>query len=88
MNIGSIVQGHVNEMLGLNTNLAEARLKICKECPLYSTRLGGICNPRLYLNPDNGDVSTEKKDGYVKGCACRLSAKTSVVSERCVVGKW
>jgi len=37
MNIGNIVQGHVNEMLGLNTNLAEARLKICRKCPLYST---------------------------------------------------
>ena len=36
MNIGNIVQGHINEMLGLNTNLAEARLKICKECPFVS----------------------------------------------------
>lgn len=88
MNIGRIVEGHVNEMLGLNINLAEARMKICKKCPLYSSRLGGICNPHLYLNPSNGDVSTEKKDGYVKGCSCRLSAKTTLVNEHCPADKW
>jgi len=88
MNIGRIVEGHVNEMLGLNVNLSESRLKICHRCPLYSDKLGGVCNPHLYLNPDNGDVSTEKKDGYVKGCGCRLSAKTTLVSERCAAGKW
>lgn len=88
MEVGSIVQGHINAMLGLNKNLSEARLKICKECPIYSTKLGGICNSKLYLNPDTGDVSTIKKDGYVKGCGCSIPAKTSLVSSECPANKW
>lgn len=59
MEIGQIVHGHVNEVLGLNDNLKEKRMKICHQCPLYKDILGGICNSKLWLNPKTGDVSTE-----------------------------
>jgi hypothetical protein len=88
MNIGAIVEGHVNEMLGLNKNLAEARIEICKKCPIYSTKLGGICNSTLYLNPDTGDISLTKKKGYVRGCSCRIQAKATILNEHCSANKW
>lgn len=88
MEVGNIIAGHVNEMLGLNKDISESRLKICKKCPIYSTKFGGICNGKLYLNPETGDVSTIKKDGYIKGCSCRLLSKTTILSEHCPAGKW
>lgn len=60
MQIGQIVKGHVNEVLGLNKDISEQRLKVCYSCPLYSTKLGGLCNNRLWLNPNTGDVSTSE----------------------------
>lgn len=88
MNIGNIVTGHLNEILGLNKNLVEERLKICKICPLYSKRLGGLCNNRLWLNVKTGDTSLEAKPGYNRGCGCRLTAKLTLPYEKCPVGKW
>ncbi len=88
MEIGKIITGHVNEVLGLNKNLTEVRLEICKKCPLYSARFGGTCNNRLYLNKENGDVSVSYKTGYVRGCGCRLKAKTTLAREKCPAGKW
>jgi len=35
MEIGNIVKGHVNEILGLNVNISEERMGICKRCPLF-----------------------------------------------------
>lgn len=88
MNIGNIVTGHLNEMLGLNKDLVAERMKICKICPLYSQRLGGMCNNRLFLNVETGDVSLEAKPGYHRGCGCRLNAKLTLNHEKCPVGKW
>lgn len=88
MNIGNIVTGHLNEVLGLNKDLVKERMKICKICPLYSQRLGGVCNNRLWLNVKTGDISLEAKPGYNRGCGCRLQAKLTLSHERCPVGKW
>ena len=49
MEIGNIVKGHLNEVLGLSKDLKEERLKICYMCPLYSSKFGGLCNNKLYL---------------------------------------
>ena len=68
MEIGNIVKGHVNEMLGLNKDISKERMKICYQCPLYSTRLGGMCNSRLWLNVETGDVTTYSQEGYKRGC--------------------
>ena len=61
MGLSAILNGHTNEMLGLNKNMSEARIRVCKECKLYkkSVILGEICNSKLWLNHDNGDISTE-----------------------------
>lgn len=88
MGIVDIVDGHVNELLNKNGDLSEQRLEICKNCPLYvTTTMGPICNPRLYINQEN-EISSISKPGFVKGCGCRLKAKTRVISAHCIIKKW
>lgn len=86
--VGMIAEGHVNEALGVNKDLREERLRICKQCPIYSPRFGGLCNHDLWINPDTEQTSDEPRDGYVRGCGCRLLAKTTLSYARCVAGKW
>lgn len=87
-NILDIIDGHVNEMFNANEELYEKRMKICKECPLYKlTPIGPICNPKLYINKSN-EVSAYKKEGFVKGCGCRLNAKTRLFHGKCIISKW
>lgn len=88
MQVGQIVKGHVNEALGINKDISERRLRICHDCPLYSPKFGGLCNNRLWLNPSTGDVSIEQREGYKRGCGCRLLAKTKVYEASCPVNKW
>lgn len=88
MQIFDIIQGHANELLNINEELSKSRLQICYRCPLYSKKLGGICNSRLWLNPNTGDVSINRKEGYIRGCSCRLSPKTRLPNSKCPAGKW
>lgn len=88
MEIGNIVHGHVNELLGLNKDIKQVRLEICQSCPLFLNKLGGVCNPKLWLNPNTGQISTKQKDGFKKGCGCRIQAKTTLPNAKCPVGKW
>ena len=88
MEVGNIVKGHINEVLGLNKDISTGRLQICYQCPLYSNKFGGLCNSRLWLNVETGDVSMIRKPGYQNGCGCRLNAKTSLPNAICPVGKW
>lgn len=86
--LGQIVQGHANELFGLNKDISKERLQICYSCPLYSQKLGGICNNKLWLNPLTGDISIEQKEGYKRGCGCRLLAKTRLPNAHCPLNKW
>ena len=88
MEVGNIIKGHVNELLGLNKDISKERLKICKQCPLYLEDYGGQCNPRLYLNPETGEVSNKFRQGFYKGCGCRLQAKTRLPGASCPATKW
>lgn len=88
MEIGNIVNGHVNELLGLNKDISKERMKICQKCPLFSPKYGGFCNNKLYIDPNTDDVSITPKDGYVRGCGCRLQAKTSLLNAKCIIDKW
>lgn len=88
MEIGNIIKGHFNELLGLNKDISEGRLQICWQCPLYSPKYGGLCNNKLWINLETGDVSTEQKEGYKRGCGCRLNAKTKLLNGSCPIDKW
>lgn len=88
MEVKNIVHGHINEIFNLNEDISKNRLKICYRCPLYSNKLGGICNSRLWLDVNTGDVSVIMKPGYIKGCGCRLRSKTRLPNAKCPVDKW
>lgn len=88
MNIIDIANGHIKEVFNINEDLSKSRLKICYACPLYSKRLGGLCNNDLWLNVNTGEVSSVEKEGYIRGCGCRLLAKTRLPEATCMAGKW
>lgn len=69
-------------------SVQSVRLEICKECPLYKDVYGGQCNPRLWLNPKTGEVSTTSKEGFYKGCGCALQFKTANPDNVCPALKW
>lgn len=86
-----IIKGHFNELFGMEDELSEARLAICKNCPLFNPDhpIKGLeCNPKLWLNPDTGEVSESYQEGMKNGCGCRLAAKTRVDDAKCPLGKW
>lgn len=88
INVGDIIQGHVNELLDLNEDMSENRMRICRKCPIFKKDFGGICNHQLWLNPETNDISLVKKEGYRRGCGCRLLAKTTLANAACPAGKW
>lgn len=89
MNILNIIKGHFNESINKNYNLSEKRMDICKQCPLFSDKsYGFVCSNDKWLNPETNDVSYTPKDDFIRGCGCRLKAKTTLRSEKCPVGKW
>ena len=88
MEVGNIIKGHVNELLGLNKDISQIRLEICKQCPLYLDGLRPRCNPNLYMNPKTRDISINKKDGYYKGCGCYLKSKTTIPNAVCPNEQW
>ena len=65
----------------------EERRQICQECPIFSPARA-ICNPKLWLNPDTGDVSTSAKAGYIKGCGCHILITMRTLTNHCIAGKW
>ena len=81
--------GHVERLVEAENERSDKRLKICKECPLFTNDpiRGYICDSSKYLNKD-GSVSTIPGKGAKKGCGCRLHSKTRIISESCVLGKW
>ena len=63
------------------------RTIICRKCPICDNERE-ICNAHLYLNPNTNDVSTESKEGYIKGCGCHLKWKIANKKSKCPAGKW
>lgn len=89
MGLKAIIDGHAKEALGLNKDISEIRMEICRQCPLYKqTTLGSICNSKLWMDPITEEVSETKKTGYKNGCGCRLSAKTRLSYTHCPLNKW
>lgn len=89
MGLKAIIDGHVKEALGMNQDISETRMKICRECPLYKqTAMGPVCNSKLWLDTITGEVSNIKRPGFKSGCGCRLTAKTRLSYTHCPVGKW
>ena len=64
-----------------------SRLNICEHCGIYDVTRK-ICNGDLYINPENNDVSTRGKFGYIKGCNCYIPRKVLNAKAKCPAGKW
>lgn len=65
----------------------EERNRICMACPICDTD-NYVCRSSLYLNPNNNDISTIPKEGYIKGCGCLLKYKIKNINKKCPAGKW
>lgn len=87
-NIHDILKGHLNELLDINSDLYNERVKLCEQCPLYLNKYGGYCNPKIWYNPDTGQTSDIEMIGWVRGCGCRIRAKARLEDNHCVLNKW
>jgi hypothetical protein len=88
INVGQVVRGHINEITKQEQELSEQRMKICKQCPLFTDSMGGICDSKKCLNIETGKLQSYPSNGYTCGCACRLNAKTRLRNAKCVLNKW
>ena len=89
MEIEQIIKGHIKELLNQGASLSDARMTICKSCPLFKrTKFGPICNPNLYLNPITNETNHIGGINFEKGCGCRLNAKTRLEDAQCPNFKW
>ncbi len=85
-----IIEGHINEILNRFADLSTQRMEICKKCPLYKmTAVGPLC-ANNYLDKETGEVFDKPQEGknLVKGCLCRLNAKTKTPSAKCPARYW
>jgi len=90
MSINQIAEGFYNNLTGKKEDLYEQRIKICGKCKLFrkDSMFGGVCNSRLYLNPETEEVSRVRKEGFYRGCGCVLKSKGRVESAHCPAKKW
>lgn len=72
------------------SDFAEKRMTICKKCPLYKENAFGWaeCNSHLAINPNTNEISSKPKKGFIFGCGCRLSNRTSNPFNHCPANKW
>ena len=69
--------------------IAQQRINICKQCPLYKKIIGGaMCNNKLWLDPITNKTSTQQEDGYYRGCGCVLTSKWKSIYSHCPLAKW
>ena len=66
----------------------KVRLKLCKQCPIYSKEDGGTCSDKLYLNPITNKVTSKSSKEFIRGCGCKLRLKAKWEDEKCPAGKW
>ena len=66
------------------------RLEICANCPIVKmdSVWGPICDNKKYISPDGNDWSFFPKDGWKRGCGCKLRYRANSSSKHCIAGKW
>lgn len=84
-----IINGHVKEVLNDEEALLKRRLKKCKSCPLFTDKLGGMCDRDKYYDfQKNKQCKPEDSENCIHGCGCRLQAKGRLPYANCVANKW
>lgn len=86
--IGDIAEGHFKEITNKENELYESRIKICKECPIYSEgSFGPYCDSKKCVDKDTHDFAYAGSNS-ICGCGCRLKAKLRLEKAHCVLEKW
>lgn len=69
---------------------AKKRLEICRACPLcrIDNESGPVCDNKKYISPDGAVASYFPREGWKKGCGCRLQIKCANINKHCIIGKW
>lgn len=87
-----ILNGHMNELYALTgmTNKSDAavfglREKICNDCLL---KVNNSCNSNMWIHPETMETAAASKEGFIRGCGCRLSAKQKSKYSKCPAGFW
>ena len=90
INVGQVVQGHINEITKQENELYNQRIVICKQCPLFTDKkiMGYVCDSSKYYNPVTKELSDLPQSGFISGCGCRLDAALRVKNKKCVLNKW
>lgn len=88
--VKQIAEGWTNYAFGREKELSESRMKICKECPLYTVKkgIGAVCDSKKYYNPETRELSDLPKPGFIGGCSCKLEAKTRTLRASCPIKNW
>lgn len=87
--IKDVTKGHLAEVaqkIGVGSKsgaaLSRSRLEHCNKCSLLTnTLVGPICDK----NKESDHIETGLP---IKGCGCRLKAKTLLEDQKCPLGKW
>lgn len=85
--VGEIATGWTNSFIGKEKELAESRMKICKECPLYNKE-NDRCDASRCINLKTGEIAMGPGKDIVCGCNCFMSRKTFSPNSHCVMKKW
>lgn len=72
------------------TPIADARLQVCRTCPLFKEQWDGNhrCRSDMYMDPITKKTSYLPKKGFVNGCGCVLEKKIYSPNAKCVAGLW
>jgi len=85
--IKEIAEGYTNWALDRESELAEKRMTICKECPIYNPDTDR-CDSKKCYNKETGDITNIPSSVTVCGCGCYMNKKVRSVTSKCVLGKW
>lgn len=88
--VKQIVEGWVNDVFDKEQELYEKRIKICKECPLYTVDriFKGKCDGSKCWDTINDKLVNFPGKNIICGCGCKMSAKTRLKESKCVLNKW
>lgn len=85
-----IINGHLKELFNKEEELFEKRVKICRNCKIYTNDpiLGEVCSSKIYYNQEKDEISTYPKMNYINGCGCRINPKARLIDAKCPLNKW
>lgn len=85
--VKEIAEGYTNWALGREDELSEARMKICRECPLYNEDTDR-CDSGRGINIKTEELVKYPGKDIVMGCGCKMQPKSKSPSSKCVLNKW